>query len=153
MALGTTERYMVQGSFLALGGGSILKRIHIYIYRSADASRACRWQSANWSSFGISYQGRRLLGLLFFSACCARCPKPCIFPVFLGLSCSQSAFRLGLWVGGGSPDAQDLHPRHHQDYLDAMNLSFFADASGVLLFRDEGIGLFGVGVGPSAAIL
>ena len=33
-----------------------------------------RWQSATWSSFGISYHC-----YLFFWACCARCPKPCIF--------------------------------------------------------------------------
>ena len=38
--------------------------------------------------------------------------------------------------GGFPPDAQDLHPQHHQEYLVAMNLSLsFADTSGVLLFQ------------------
>ena len=38
--------------------------------------------------------------------------------------------------GGASPDAQDLHPQHHQDCLVAMNLSLFvADTSDGLLFQ------------------
>ena len=53
--------------------------------------------------------------------------------------------------GGGFPDAQDLHPQHHQDYLVAMNLWLsFADTSGVLLFQAM---LLGVWVKPSAVTL
>ena len=38
-------------------------------------------ESASWSSFGVSYQSRKLLGLIFL-ACCAGCPKPWIFQWF-----------------------------------------------------------------------
>ena len=61
----------------------------------------------------------------YFWACCARCPKPSIFPVFLRLSVSR----------GRGVDAQDLHPQHHQDYLGCHEFLFFADTSGVLLFQ------------------
>ena len=126
--------------------------------KSADASRACRRQSATWSSFGISSQSRRLLGLPFFGHAVLGVQNPVFFPVLWVFRAKKNTCRLGLWGGGGAPpDAQDLHPQHHQDCLVAMNLSlFFAHilvTSGVLLLSDVGIGLIGVWVGPSAVEL
>ena len=120
--------------------------------KSTDASRACRWQSATWSSFGISYQSRRLSGLLFFGHAVLGVQNPVSFQCFwcvLKICVSPRSL-----AGGGSPGAQDLQPQHHQNCLVAMSLSlFFADTSAVLLFHDVGIGLLGVWVGPSAVIL
>ena len=71
--------------------------------------------------FGISSQSRRLLGLLFFGHA-ALVSKTLYLSSVFGSCVSPRS------LGGGEglpPDAQDLHPQHHQDYLVAMNLSLF----------------------------
>ena len=70
----------------------------------------------------------KAFGTAIFWACCFSS----VFGSFV-LEICVSPKSLG---GGVPPDAQDLHPQHHQDYLVAMNLSLsFADTSGVLLFQ------------------
>ena len=81
----------------------------------------------------ISYQSRRLLGLQFFGHGVLGVENPVIFQCFRGLRAKNLRFAQVSRGGGVPPDAQDLHPQHHQDYLAAMNLSLlFAHASGVL---------------------
>ena len=79
-------------------GVSILKAslgsIRLWV-KSADASRACRWQSATWSSFDflrISYQSRRLLGLPFFGHGVLGVQNPAIFQCFRGLRAKNLRF-------------------------------------------------------------
>ena len=68
----------------------------------------------------------KAFGTAIFWACCARCPNPVFFQCFwvFVLKCCVSPRSLG--GGKVPPDAQDLHPQHHQDYLVAMNLSLLS---------------------------